>query len=99
MTMDEVGRKYIGYQDPKKPVGPVDPTEIIALQRGIAVETNARGASFTPRDLINTVGNVMEAVGAIPPGKPNPNYRGKPDRPDPGRRPRGKRTFFDMGRR
>jgi len=49
-----------------KPIGPVDMQEIAALQRKLGVETNARGESFTPGELVTAAGIVMEETGAKP---------------------------------
>ena len=48
------------------PIGPVGTQEIAALHRKIGVESNMRGAAFTPGELITAAGIVMEETGAKP---------------------------------
>lgn len=49
-----------------KDVGPVDMQEVAALHRLLGVETNAKGESFTPGELVTAAGIVMEETGAKP---------------------------------
>lgn len=48
------------------PIGPVSMDEVAALHRKIGVESNMRGAAFTPGELVTAAGIVMEETGARP---------------------------------
>ena len=60
-AMDDVIGQHTGA-----PIGPVSMDEIAALHRKIGVESNMRGAAFTPGELVTAAGIVMEETGAVP---------------------------------
>jgi len=94
--VEEAMEEVIGQHD--SDVGPVSHDEVAALSRFIGVRSNMEGEPLTVGELVTATGIVMEEVGAKPETRtPNPNYRGKPDKEDRPRRPRGKRSYFVMG--
>lgn len=78
----------------QKDVGPVDLSEVAALQRKIGVEVNARGVPFTPGELITATGIVMEEVGAKPPTGEGQMMM---DRSKSRVKRRGRTTYFFFG--